>query len=119
MAWRPTDNLIEGELDNRVAGKVTGWLRFLGMPEQVTLELDGDFKGEILGKRLRIRRGNPTERNELLKRPGCYMERFAAHQTGEVGKIELERNKAFIEWYGDENGRVVIELQEGEAEVLD
>ena len=29
MAWRPYENLIDGELDNRVPGRVTGWLRFL------------------------------------------------------------------------------------------
>jgi hypothetical protein len=27
MAWRPCENLIEGDLDNRTPGKVTGWMR--------------------------------------------------------------------------------------------
>src|SRR3989441_295771 len=26
MAWRPYENLIDGELDNRTPGKVTGWM---------------------------------------------------------------------------------------------
>ena len=28
MAWRPYENLIDGELNNRTPGKVTGWMRF-------------------------------------------------------------------------------------------
>ena len=28
MAIRPYENLIDGELDNRIPGKVTGWIRF-------------------------------------------------------------------------------------------
>ncbi len=28
MAWRPTEYLLEGELDNTTPGKVTGWMQF-------------------------------------------------------------------------------------------
>ena len=31
MAWRPSEYLIDGELDNTNPGKVTGWMRFAGM----------------------------------------------------------------------------------------
>jgi hypothetical protein len=34
MAWRPTEYLIEGELDNTTPGKVTGWMRFAGMKDR-------------------------------------------------------------------------------------
>jgi hypothetical protein len=30
MAWRPSEYLIDGELDNTTPGKVTGWMRFAG-----------------------------------------------------------------------------------------
>jgi len=49
MAWRPYDNLIAGELDNTVPGKVTGWLRFLGMEEQVGLGLTHEQEVAITG----------------------------------------------------------------------
>ena len=46
MAFRPYENLIDGELDNRVPNKVTGWIRFFRQgrePLKVSLDLDGDF----------------------------------------------------------------------------
>ena len=39
MAWRPTEYLIEGELDNTTPGKVTGWMSFAGMKEKVTFDI--------------------------------------------------------------------------------
>ena len=39
MAWRPNDQLIEGELDNTVQGKVTGWMQFVGMKEKMMFNL--------------------------------------------------------------------------------
>src|SRR5258708_28304531 len=45
MAWRPYENLINGELDNRIPGKVTGWIRFFRgakRPLQVRFDLAGD-----------------------------------------------------------------------------
>ena len=46
MAWRPYGNLISGELDNCVPGKVTGTIFFFRRnktPLKVNLYLDGDF----------------------------------------------------------------------------
>jgi len=31
MAWRPTQYVQEGELDNSCPKKVTGWIKFAGM----------------------------------------------------------------------------------------
>ena len=59
MAWRPYQNLIEGELDNTVPGKVTGWIHFLGMDEPVKLELEGDFHRDIRGAKIRFHNSNP------------------------------------------------------------
>ena len=54
MAWRPHEILIEGELDNTVPGKVTGWIRFVGMNEVVKLDLLGDFHRDIRGTKVRL-----------------------------------------------------------------
>src|SRR5207244_2413334 len=56
MAWRPTQYLLEGELDNTVPGKVTGWMRFVGLKRQVTFDLKGDFHRDIRGAKIRFRR---------------------------------------------------------------
>lgn len=47
MAWRPTTLLIEGMLDNTTPGKVTGWMKFAGMKEKVTFDLEGNFHGAL------------------------------------------------------------------------
>src|SRR5579862_9202342 len=46
MAWRPYENLIDGELDNQTPGKVSGWMRFFrakSSPLRVNFDLEGDF----------------------------------------------------------------------------
>src|SRR2546429_262079 len=56
MAWRPYENLIDGELDNRIPGKVTGWMLFYRAnkkPLRATFDLAGDFHDDIRGKVIR------------------------------------------------------------------
>lgn len=80
MACRPYENLIAGELDNTVPGKVTGWMRFVGMEEEVKLDLKGDFHRDIRGTRIRLRNAQPRDRNHTGAigevRQGCYMDGF-------------------------------------------
>ena len=113
MAWRPTGNVIEGELDNAEAGRVTGWLRFANYPHQVELDLAGDFSGRLRGRRLRI------VQKDRDARPGECMRGFNARQAGEVDAVELLTDGTLhISWYGP-NGRVCIELPAGDYEVLE
>ena len=121
MAWRPKDNLIEWMLDNTVPGKVSGWLKFLGMKDIVRMDLAGDFHEDIRGKKLRLSNRKPSHR---LGRTD-YMNRFSAVQTGAVGDITAGlppfpySRWPYVEWYGRENGRVVLEFEAGEVEVMD
>ncbi len=129
MAWRPYENLIAGELSNTVPGKVTGWLRFVGMEEEVKLNLNGDFHRDIRGTRIRLRNPQPMDRNQAEAagepRQGSYMRRFSPVQTGEVGDItaglppyDYTKDCVYIEWYSEENGRVVLELESEQVEVI-
>jgi len=119
MAWRPKDNLIEGMLDNTTPGKVTGWLKFLGMQDLVRLDLAGDFHEDIRGKKIRLRNRSPQ-----VDRPSS-MDRFVAQQTGVVGDMTAGlppypySRYPYLEWYGHENGRVVLEFDADEVEVVD
>jgi hypothetical protein len=64
MAWRPYANLIDGELDNRIPGKVTGWMRFFRSgkrPLKVIFDLSGDFHEDIRGKMIRLSNPDPAE----------------------------------------------------------
>jgi hypothetical protein len=117
MAWRLGTNLIDGVLDNTTPGKVTGSLRFIGRKRPVRLDLAGDFAGECQGKRLVLKHADPQERETILGRAGSYMVGFKPVQRGEVGTMKVDETGAYLEWYGEKNGRVVIELSRAEVEV--
>ena len=174
MAWRTYDNLIDGELDNRTPGKVTGWMRFFRngkRPLRVTFDLAGDFHEDIRGTMIRLSNPNPSD---PVTAPGTNMAGFDRMQRGTVGDItaglplgpwtdaiaqklmaqnELywdeagiqgsEREKRrrewseryrthieaedlfypyvqypYIEWYSEKNGRVVLELDSSQVEIV-
>ena len=122
MAWRPTRYLVEGVLDNTHLGKVTGWMRFAGMKDKVTFCLEGDFHRDIRGAKIRFT-GDAAEA-EPPADAKQYMEGFASHQTGKVGDIAAglpphDYGQApYLEWFGEENGRVVIELEPVQVQVI-
>ena len=122
MAWRPSHCLKEGMLDNTVPGKVTGWMRFAGMRGRVKFDLRGDFHRDIRGAVLVIPpRAAASKRGERDGAP--YMQDFSESQTGNVGDITAGLpphdyvEYPYIEWYSDENGRCVIELDPGDIRV--
>src|SRR5579872_6547272 len=90
MAWRLSENLIDGELSNRVPGKVTGWMRFfrsLQEPLRVAFDLAGDFHEDIRGSDIVLKNRKPTDRNILLKMDSTYMLGFDPVQRGSTGDI--------------------------------
>ena len=119
MAWRPKQSLVQGELDNTVPGLVIGWLEFRGMSNIVRLNLAGNFHEDIRGKKIRLRNRAPQ-----TGRP-TNMDRFVAQQTGVVGDITAGlppypyTRYPYVEIYGHENGRVVLEFDANEVEVVD
>jgi len=122
MAWRISPYLIEGELDNTRLGKVTGWMRFAGMNETVTFNLQGDFHRDIRGAKIRLT--GDASQTQPPADAHAAMEGFASHQEGQAGDITAGLPPAdyvprpYVEWYSDENGRVVIELEPAQVEVI-
>jgi len=120
MAWRPTQYLLEGELDNTTPGKVTGWMRFAGLKKKVTFDLNGNFHRDIRGAKIRLK----GDGEEPDARAAENMTHISPQQTGDVGDITAGREPRdyvaypYIEWYSDENGRVVIELDADQVEVI-
>jgi len=127
MAWRPKVNLLDGELSNRVPGKVTGWMRFFRrqrQPLRVVFDLEGDFHEDIRGSDVVIKNDDATERDGSFGRYKTYMEGFDPMQRGTVGNMtaglplgpwteELaERLKAQLEIIWRLNGRKGTELKE-------
>ena len=113
MTWSPTRYLLAGELDNSARGKIVGWMRFAGMKERVTLNLRGDFDPSIRGTKIRFS-GSGNEDDILAE---SYMYGFATHQTRHAGDV-IAGNEPCIEWFGDIDGRVVIELEPDKIEVI-
>ena len=120
MAWRPHEQLIGGELNNTVPGRVTGWLVFVGMDKPVKLDLVGDFHRDIRGTKVRIRNPNPTRDSDKVK----YLEGFSPIQTGEVGDMTAGLppqdyvGYPYFEIYSEQNGRIVLELDPEQVEVI-
>lgn len=120
MAWRPTQHLIEGELDNTTPGKVTGWMRFAGMKQKVIFDLQGNFHRDIRGAKIHLTGDGQADDPEASR----YMASFSPRQTGETGDITAglpPRDYSvtpYCEWFSEENGRVVIELSLDQVKVI-
>ena len=121
MAWRPNEQFIEGILDNTIPGKVTGWMRFAGRDEKIIFDLEGNFHRDIRGAKVRLSGDGHAADPEDAAR---YLEGFAKMQKGKVGDMTAGRPPAdyvkypYFEWYGDDSGRVVIELEPDQVELL-
>jgi hypothetical protein len=86
----------------------------------VTFDLKGDFHRDIRGAKIHFigdgRKDDPVAPS--------YMDGMAVHQTGKVGDITAglpphDYGKTpYVEWYGEDNGRVVIELEAGQIKVI-
>jgi hypothetical protein len=121
MAWRPNEQFIEGVLDNTVPGKVTGWMKFIGKDENVVFNLEGNFHRDIRGAKVRLRGDGESANTEESAK---YMEGFSKLQKGNVGDMTAGREPVdyvdypYFEWYSENNGRVVIELDREQVEIL-
>jgi len=120
MAWRPTRFLIEGMFDNTSPKKVTGWMKFVGVKRKVTFDLEGDFHRDIRGAKIRF----TGDAEGDIKEAREYMKGFAQHQTGTAGDMTAGLppqdyvDYCYLEWFGKENGRVVIELEQDKVKLL-
>jgi len=116
MAWRPYANLIE--LNNGTPGKVTGWMRYFRRDMtllRVTFDLVGDFREDIHGRRIRLTNPQPSDENIALDRQGTYAAGPRHSPRDSWAQVEYR----YIEWYAEENGPVVLELDPLQVEVLE
>lgn len=127
MAWRIDEQVIRGEIDNRMRGRVKGRIWFVGRGEPVELKLEGNCWRDLAGRRLEFTNPEPRAGD---------IEGLAALQDGVVGDITASRkvkvpeipmsqigeyyaakkkwpwhwgNSLYLEWFSARNGRVVIE----------
>jgi hypothetical protein len=123
MAWRPNEQFICGELDNSEPGRITGWIKFAGMKDDIAFDLEGDFHRDIRGSKIRLKGdGQLQDQAKAAK----YMEGFCILQTGVAGDMTAglpphdygQPGEGYIEWYSDDNGRVVLEFSSDQIEIL-
>ena len=120
MTWRPTKYLLQGKLDNTVQGRVTGWMRFAGMKSKVTFDMKGDCHRDIRGRKISFTHRYFGGREEAEK----YMGSFDKRQTGRAGDITAGlpprdyTEWPYIEWYSDQNDRVVVEPHAADVTVI-
>jgi hypothetical protein len=135
MAWRIDEQVVRGEIDNRVKDRVTGRIWFQGREEPVELFLTGNPWADLAGHTLHFTNPDP--------KPGLR-DGFSTTQRGVVGDITASRkvkvpdcseeefircyeekrpfpwhwaNSLYLEWFSESNGRVVIETSNFELTI--
>ncbi|MSU22191.1 MAG: hypothetical protein EXS32_00005, partial [Opitutus sp.] len=82
MAWRIHESVIRGEIDNRVRGRVTGRLWFVGREAPVEFDLAGNAWRDLAGRRLEFVNPDPQ---------AGHLAGLAAPQTGTIGDCTASR----------------------------
>ena len=59
MAWRPSDWVLAGELDNTTQGWTIGWVRLRDRDEPLQLKLAGNCHPDLAGWKFKIVRTDP------------------------------------------------------------
>lgn len=132
MAWRPSDWVLEGELDNTMPGWTIGWVRLQGREEPLRLKLAGNCHPDLAGWRFRIVRIDPipdwadapdyegiatdqsgtigdVTADQMLQHYECSSEEFVRRiHAGDRPPTTL-RKALYLEWFSNRNGRVVIQ----------
>jgi hypothetical protein len=129
MAWRLSESVVKGEIDNRDRGHVRGSIWLVGRQRPITLDLSGNCLRDLAGRVVKF--SNPPvaaaalERTDLAElQCGRAGDITASHKvrildvTLEEARRLAREDKAppehmtdalYIEWFSEANGRVVIE----------
>ena len=137
MAFRIHDNVVRGEIDNRIKGIVRGKVWLEGRPEPIVLELQGnawpDLAGCLLtfinpGKRVAVTPNdalNPLQRGSIGDLTASRKVRVFDIPLEEAMDMYRRKEKPpehmanclYLEWFSEANGRVVIESADYELTI--
>ncbi|MBI2813818.1 MAG: hypothetical protein HYX71_06005 [Opitutae bacterium] len=136
MAWRINEAVVRGEFDNRMRGRVTGRIWFVGRADPVTLELKGNCWRAGAGRRLEFSNPEPKpgDIGKLAARQQGVVGDITASRKVKVPEIPLEQigeyyaakkpwpwhwgNSLYLEWFSERNGRVVIETASFDLKIV-
>jgi len=118
MAWRIAKNISRGVLDNRQRDLVTGEIWFAGKPAPIRLELRGNFLRDLAGRHVTFENPAPIPAENLSLdnlQIGMTGDITASRRVNVVAPApgepvrQQKANALYIEWFGEINGRIVIE----------
>ncbi len=132
MAWRPSDWVLEGELDNTQLGWTIGWVRIQGRDEPLKLKLAGNCHPDLAGWKFRIVRTDPipdwadelqldgiatdqmgtigdVTADQMIKHFECSPKEFVERSFAGDQPETTWRKCVYLEWFSHRNGRVVIQ----------
>ncbi len=116
MAWRITQHIVRGVLNNQQKGLVTGSLWLAGRTNPLTLELHGNFLRDMAGTELVFENPAPSAAEPPPLDPvqiGMTGDMTASRKVNLVEKnpapVARKANALYLEWFSETNGRVVIE----------
>jgi hypothetical protein len=127
MAWRLSQSILKGELDNRERGWVFGRLWLIGCEKPIELNLQGNCLPDLAGARIVFKNPNACVGDDVslttkqegqvgdvtasrkVKLLACSLDE--AHKTREAGERTPTRiaNTLYLEWFSDSDGRIVVE----------
>jgi len=137
MAFRIHESVLRGEIDNREKGIVRGQIWIHGRAEPIILTLKGNAWPDLAGCLLKFT-------NPLAPVPHHHLDLLNSSQDGIIGDITASRkvrvwdvpfeegyamskrgekppehmaNSLYVEWFSQQNGRVVIESADYELEI--
>ena len=117
---RDVEMLRVGRLDGEAPFRVLVTARHHACESMASFALEGDFHRDIRGAKIRFWGAGNVDDPEAA----AYMDGFALTQTGNVGDITAGlppqdySTTPYVEWYGADNGRVVLELEPSQVEVV-
>jgi len=128
MAWRIEENVLRGEIDNRVRGRVTARLWFCGHENTpMDILLQGDAEPDLHGRVITFTNPNakPGDLQGLCMEQRGQAGHITASRKVRIPDVPLDRigeymgsgkklpchwgNVLYFEWFSKTNGRVVIE----------
>jgi hypothetical protein len=129
MAWRIADQIVNGEIDNRTPGHITGKIWLAGSADPVILDLTGNPMRDMAGCLLTFSnskpqpaagdapRLNPSQVGTVGDMTASRKVREPSVSEEEMCRLYEQRlpipthraNCLYLEWFSEANGRVVIE----------
>jgi len=136
MAWRIDKQVVRLEVDNRRKGRVTGRVWLIGRDEPVRLDLQGNAWRDLAGCVLKLVNPHPVPASleglatdqqgvcgdltasQKVKVPTVDVRDWLEHHRGEPLPYHWG-NAVYLEWFSTANGRVVIQIADGEVHVTE